>query len=130
MKNRLSISIMFILCILSFENIHAQVTCIKLKNGMQHTYPTNCIRKLYFSGNQLILDLINPTPILVTIDSIQTIWFNQTPPMQTNVTEIEGLQDEIMDSPSEQLFAFKDRKDEEYKNKELGSIENKKSEEK
>ena len=78
MKNRFSIIIMLFLCFLSFETIYAQATCIKLKNGTQLSYPTNCIRKLYFSGNQLVLDLINPSPIVVVIDSIQTIHFNQT----------------------------------------------------
>ncbi len=78
MKNRFSILILLFLCFLSFETIYAQTTCIKLKNGTQLSYPTNCIRKLYFSGNQLVLDLINPSPIVVVIDSIQKIHFNQT----------------------------------------------------
>lgn len=78
MKNRLSIIILLFLCILSFEEIKAQATCIKLKNGSILTYPSNIIRKISFSNNQLILDLINPTPVILEIDSIQMIHFNQT----------------------------------------------------
>lgn len=78
MKNRFSLSFTLLLCIFCFENISAQATCIKLKNGSQRTYPTSCIKKISFSNNQIFIDLINPTPVIISIDSIQKIYFNQT----------------------------------------------------
>ena len=93
MKNRFSLSFTLLLCIFCFENISAQATCIKLKNGSQRTYPTSCIKKISFSNNQIFIDLINPTPVIISIDSIQKIYFNQTltihEPMESDGLKIE-----------------------------------------
>lgn len=83
MKNRFSTLILVALCILLLEDLHGQATFVKMKNGTQYSYPTSIIKKISFSNNQLIIDLINPTPIIIAIDSIQTIHFNQTLTVQT-----------------------------------------------
>lgn len=78
MKNRFSTLILVVLCILLLGNLHGQATFVKMKNGTQYSYPTSIIKKISFYNNQLVIDLINPTPIIIAIDSIQTIHFNQT----------------------------------------------------
>jgi len=78
MKNRFSILFLVALLVLLLKDLNGQSTFIKMKNGTQYSYPTSIIKKISFSNNQLVIDLINPTPIIIAIDSIQTIHFNQT----------------------------------------------------
>lgn len=79
----------FLLLLLScLTELQGQSICIKLKSGTQFSYPTSCIRKISFENKQVILDLINPTPVILHIDSIQVIKFIPTPPLTIMDSEV------------------------------------------